>query len=137
TIIECVTEHAPRLATLNQAGTGPDPSELLALVRVALGRAIVQHRFPGDEDIRVIGLDSGLEHVLSQALITSGALEPGLADTLLSDTQKAVERQEINGDAAVLVTTPQLRPSLSHFLRHHLPQLAVLSSTEIPDERVM
>ncbi len=137
TIIEAVTEHAPRLAALNQAGTGPDTAELLALTRVALGRAIVQHWFPGDGEIRVIGLDPGLERVLSQALTTSGALEPGLADTLLGDTQKAVERQEINGDAAVLVTTPQLRPSLSRFLRHHLPQMAVLSNAEIPDERVM
>src|SRR3546814_10588346 len=79
TIVETLAEHAPRLAALNPTGSGPDAAELLALVRVALGRAITQQWFPGDAELRVIGLDARLERVLTQALTTSGALEPGLA----------------------------------------------------------
>src|SRR5690606_37475500 len=45
-IIETISEHAPRLSAQNAAGTGPDPAELLALTRVALGRAICQQWFP-------------------------------------------------------------------------------------------
>ncbi|HWK59935.1 MAG TPA: flagellar biosynthesis protein FlhA [Eoetvoesiella sp.] len=137
TIIETLAEHAPRLSALNANGTGPDPSELLSLVRVALGRAIVQQWFPGEGDLRVIGLDPRLERVLAQALTTSGVLEPGLAETLLQDAQRAVRDQEAKGDAPVLVVPPVLRASLSRFLRHHLPQLGVLSNFEIPDERIL
>lgn len=137
TIIETLAEHAPRLAALNQNGTGAEPGELLSLVRVALGRAIVQQWFPGDGDLRVIGLDPRLERVLAQALSSSGVLEPGLAETVLQDAQRAVQAQEENGDAPVLVVPPVLRPSLSRFLRHHLPQLGVLSNYEIPDERML
>ncbi|NGM87553.1 flagellar biosynthesis protein FlhA [Parapusillimonas sp. SGNA-6] len=137
TIIEALAEHAPRLAALNPNGTGPDPQELLALVRVALGRAITQQWFPGETELRVIGLDARLERVLTQALTTSGALEPGLAENVLTEAQRTVQLQENNGDAPVLVVPPVLRPSLSRFLRHHFPQLGVLSNVEIPDERVL
>ncbi|GAB2909048.1 flagellar biosynthesis protein FlhA [Paralcaligenes sp. KSB-10] len=136
-IVETVAEHAPRLAALNPNGTGPDPNELLALTRVALGRAITQQWFPGEGELRVIGLEARLERVLVQALSTSGALEPGLAETLLNDTLRAVREQETNGDASVLVVPPALRVSLARFLRHHIPQIAVLSNTEIPDERML
>jgi flagellar biosynthesis protein FlhA len=136
-IVETVAEHAPRLAALNPNGTGPDPNELLALTRVALGRAITQQWFPGEGELRVIGLEARLERVLVQALSTSGALEPGLAETLLTDTLRAVREQETNGDASVLVVPPALRVSLARFLRHHIPQIAVLSNTEIPDERML
>jgi len=136
-ILETVTEHAPRLAGLNPAGTGPNLDELLAQVRVALGRAIVQHWFEGETELRVIGLDARLERVLMQALGSSGALEPGLADNLLNDTQRVVQSQEDRGDAPVMVVPPVLRASLSRFLRHHLPHMAVLSSAEIPEERMI
>ncbi len=137
TIIETLAEHAPRLAALNPNGSGPDAGELLAAVRAALGRAITQQWFPGEGDLRVIGLDPKLERVLAQALTTSGVLEPGLAESLLTDAARAVQAQENNGDAPVLVVPPVLRASLSRFLRHHLPQIGVLSNVEIPDERIL
>ncbi|MBV2182285.1 MAG: flagellar biosynthesis protein FlhA, partial [Castellaniella sp.] len=119
-ILETITEHAPRLAALNPASTGPNLDELLAQVRVALGRAIVQHWFAGETELRVIGLDARLERVLMQALGGSGALEPGLAENLLGDVGRIVQDQEERGDAPVLVVPPVLRASLSRFLRHHL-----------------
>ncbi|MER1941671.1 flagellar biosynthesis protein FlhA [Castellaniella sp. FW104-16D08] len=137
TILEVVTEHAPRLASANPAGTGPNLDELLAQVRVGLGRAIVQHWFSGEEELRVVGLDARLERVLTQAIGSSGALEPGLAENLLVETQRLVHEQEDRGDAPVLVVPPMLRASLSRFLRHHLPHMAVLSSAEIPEERMI
>ena len=136
-IIETVAEHAPRLSAQNPAGTGPDSSELLSLTRVALGRAITQQWFPGDGELRVIGLDPRLERVLTQALTTSGALEPGLAENVLAEAQRTVQHQEELGDPAVLVVPPVLRSTLSRFLRHHFPQLGVLSNAEIPDERIL
>lgn len=136
-IIETIADYAPRLAALNPAGSGPDMNELLAQVRAGLGRAITQHWFPGEGELRVIGLDARLERVLIQAMTSSGALEPGLADTLLADTLRVVQEQENSGEAPVLVVPPALRASLSRFLRHHIPQMGVLSSVEIPEERMM
>lgn len=137
TLIEALAEHAPRLAALNPNGSGPDAGELLAQVRVALGRAITQQWFAGEGDLCVIGLDARLENVLVQAIGTSGALEPGLADTLLQGAAQAVQAQERDGHPTVLVVVPALRVALSRFLRHHLPQLGVLSNVEIPDERIL
>src|SRR5690606_3174518 len=136
-IIETLAEHAPRLAALNPNGTGPDAGELLALTWVALGRAITQQWLSSEGELRVIRRDPRLERVLTQALTTSGALEPGLAENVLSEAQRTVQLQEANGDATVLVVPPVLRASLSRFLRHHFPQLGVLSNAEIPDERIL
>ncbi|AOB31031.1 flagellar biosynthesis protein FlhA [Bordetella sp. H567] len=137
-IVDTMSEHAPRLSAMNAtAGGQPDVGELIALVRRALGRAITQQWFPGEGEVRVIGLDVKLERVLSQAIGTSGVLEPGLADTLLREARAAVSRQEALGNAPVLVVSPVLRPALSRFLRHHVPQLGVLANTEIPDERIV
>lgn len=134
TILDTLAEWAPRLAA--QPG-GPDAGALLAHVRQALGRLLVQQWFGNTTELRVIGLESRLERVLTQALSTSGALEPGLADTLLREAQQAVVRQEDNGDAPVLLVASALRPSLSRFLRSHIPQIVVMANTEIPgDHRV-
>jgi flagellar biosynthesis protein FlhA len=62
-------------------------------------------------------------------------MEPGLADTLMQETAKALARQESSGEPSVLVVAPTLRPLLARFLRRRLSQLAVLSQAEIPDER--
>ncbi|HYG44333.1 MAG TPA: flagellar biosynthesis protein FlhA [Bordetella sp.] len=137
-IVDTLSEHAPRLAAQTATTGGvADVPELIALTRRALGRAITQQWFPGDGELQVIGLDVKLERVLAQALSTSGGLEPGLADTLLREARSSVASQEAQGHAPVLVVSPPLRAPLSRFLRHHLPQLGVLSNAEIPDERML
>jgi len=139
-IVEAIFEHAPRLLPANGA---TDEAQLLACTRIALGRAITQQCFALDAhgqtsgEIRALGLEPRLEAVLMQALGTTGALEPGLADSLLAQTRQAVQQQENQGEVAALVVAPALRLPLSRFLRHHLPQLAVLSSAEIPAEKML
>ncbi len=126
TILDVIAEHAPKIS---------DPNELTALVRMALGRAITQQWFPNGADLQVIGLDAGLERVLSQALNSGGSIEPGLADALLQQAQGAVARQEQMGLDPVLLVPHALRPLLSRFLRRTMPQLRVLSHSEVPDNR--
>ncbi|WP_341313935.1 flagellar biosynthesis protein FlhA [Paraburkholderia sp. IMGN_8] len=128
TILEALSEHTPKIS---------DAHDLTAAVRLALGRAITQQWFPGSGDMQVMGLDSNLERVLSQALSTGAnpGLEPGLAHTLLSETQKAMTRQQNLGVAPVLLVQHALRPMLARFLRRSLPQLKVLSYAEVPDTR--
>jgi flagellar biosynthesis protein FlhA len=125
------------LDTLAAQGGTPDLETLVAQVRVALGRAITHQWFPGREALHVIGLDAGLEQVLNQALQGNGALEPGLADTLLEQIGAALSRQEAAGEPPVLVVQHELRPLLAHFLRRRLRHLVVMSQHEIPDDRVL
>ena len=131
-IIETLAEHAPRQQ---------DPNELTALVRVALGRAIVQQLFPTASDLAVMTLDARLERLLMQALqssATDGAgIEPGLADTLLEQAGEATRQQEQMGLTPVLVVSAPLRALLSRFLRRSLPQLKVLSQSELPESRTI
>jgi flagellar biosynthesis protein FlhA len=136
-IVETLAEHAPRILAPGAVQPGQEAGELLAVLRVALGRAIVQQWFPGEGELRVIGLDARLERVMTQALTSSGALEPGLAESVLTDAMRAAQFQEEHGDPPVLVVPPILRPTLSRFLRHHIPQLGVLSNAEIPEERIL
>lgn len=126
TILDVMAEHAP---------TVKDATELTTLTRLALGRAITQQFFPGDSELQVIGLDGSLDSVLQQAMTNSSGIEPGLADSLLRQTQAAIARQEQMGLAPVLVVQHALRVLLSRFLRRSLPQLKVLSHAEIPDSR--
>ncbi|MDU5828023.1 MAG: flagellar biosynthesis protein FlhA [Mixta calida] len=126
TIIETLAEHAPMQS---------DPHELTTVVRVALGRAITQQWFPGNGEVQVIGLDATLERLLLQALQGGGGLEPGLADRLLDQTQRALQNQEMLGAPPVLLVNHPLRALLARFLRRNLPQLAVLSNMELTDNR--
>ena len=130
TIIEVISAHAARTQ---------DAGELTALVRVALGRGIVQQLFPGKSDLQVMALDPDLERLLVQsAQVGAGdglVFEPGLADTLLRGTQAAARHQEQLGLPAVLLTPSSLRPVLSRFLRRGVSSLTVLAHTEVPDAR--
>jgi len=130
TILDVVAEHAPKVS---------DPYELTAMVRLALGRAITQQVAPGNGEMYVIGLEPGLERILSQALSNGngGGLEPGLANTLLQQTQDALLQQQNQGFPPVMLVQHGLRSLLARFLRRSMPQLKVLSYAEVPDSRTI
>ncbi|KQX96704.1 flagellar biosynthesis protein FlhA [Massilia sp. Root133] len=131
TIIETLSEHA---------GSTNDPNDLTALVRVSLGRAIVQQLFPGTNELSVMTLDNRLERLLVQALNAGGdgtGIEPGLADTIVQQATNAAQQQEAMGLTPVLLVPGPLRTLLSRFLRRALPQLKVLSHSEIPESKTI
>ncbi|WP_075258096.1 flagellar biosynthesis protein FlhA [Herbaspirillum camelliae] len=131
TIIETLAEHAARIQ---------DPTDLTAIVRIALGRAIVQQMFPGETELPVMALDSKLERLLMQALQASGesgGIEPGLADSLVQHTEIAAQRQEQMGYSPVLLVGAPLRTLLARFLRRAMPQLRVLSHAEVPESKTI
>jgi flagellar biosynthesis protein FlhA len=131
-IIETLSEFAPQTQ---------DPNELTAMVRIALGRAIVQQIFPSTNELSVITLDSRLERILMQALQSSGpdgaGIEPGLADTIAAQAEQAARQQEQMGLTPVLLVPGPLRGLLARFLRRALPQLKVLSHAELPDSKTI
>src|SRR5471032_824329 len=130
-IIETLAEHAVHTN---------DPNELTALVRVALGRAIVQQLFPGAAELSVMTLDNRLERLLMQAMGAGGdgsGIEPGLADTIAQQAGLAAQQQEAMGLTPVLLVPAPLRALLSRFLRRALPQLKVLSHAEVPETKTI
>jgi flagellar biosynthesis protein FlhA len=130
TIIEILSENAGMT----------DPNDLTALVRVGLGRSIVQQLFPGTNELSVMTLDNRLERLLVQALGAGGdgtGIEPGLADTIVQQAANATQQQEAMGLTPVLLVPGQLRTLLSRFLRRALPQLKVLSHSEIPETKTI
>jgi flagellar biosynthesis protein FlhA len=130
-IIEALSEHS----TMTQ-----DPGELTAVVRVALGRAIVQQLFPGENELPVMTLDNRLERLLMQAMGAGGdgtGIEPGLADTIAQQAAHAAHQQEQMGHSAVLLVPAPLRVLLSRFLRRAVPTLKVLSHAEVPETKTI
>lgn len=130
-IIEALSEHS---------GMTQDPSELTAVVRVALGRAIVQQLFPGENELSVMTLDNRLERLLMQAMGNGGdgtGIEPGLADTIAQQAANSANQQEQMGHTPVLLVPAPLRVLLSRFLRRAVPQLKVLSHAEVPETKTI
>ena len=131
-IVETLSEHATHTQ---------DANELSALVRIQLGRAIVQQLFPTGNEVAVMALDNHLERMLLQAMqnntATGAAIEPGIAETLSRQTEAAAKQQEQLGMTPVLLVSGQLRATLSKFLRRAIPHLRVLSHEELPDSKTI
>ncbi len=130
TIAEVLAENGPK---------SQDPDDLTMAVRTALGRSIVQDLAGIVGELPVITLDPKLEQILHQSIQGDGtgaaALEPGLAEQMNHSLMEAVQQQEIEGAPAVLLVAPSIRRLLSRMFRHSLPDLSVLSYTEVPDDR--
>ena len=129
TICEALAELAPK---------SQDPLVLVAGVRVALGRSIVQSIGGLRDELPVITLDPGLEQLLQDSM--SGAdgapgFEPGLADRVQTALSDSTRRQEAAGEPAVLLVAPKIRPWVSRLMRYSTPTLAVLAYNEIPENR--
>jgi flagellar biosynthesis protein FlhA len=131
TIVETLAEQAVRIQ---------DPLELTAMVRVALGRAISQGIFGANGDIDVLALDPELERILQNVNTKAGevgAIEPGLAERLLSEAADAVDKMDAVGKPAALLVPDRLRLALARLFRRSVPRLKVLAHSEIPESRLI
>ncbi len=132
TIIEVLAEHGAKVQ---------DAGDLTALVRVALGRAIVQQLYPGANELQVMALEPGLERILLQAVQAksgdAAGIEPGLVDTLLREAGAAAQQQERLGLPPVLLVPAELRVLLARFLRRAVAQIKVVAHSEVPDTSII
>jgi flagellar biosynthesis protein FlhA len=130
TICETLAELAPKTQ---------DPVALVAAVRIALGRSIVQNIGGLRQELPVITLDPALEQVLQDSMAGGGdaspGFEPGLADRIQTALSDSTRRQEAAGEPAVLLVAPKIRPWIARLMRHSTPSLAVLAYNEIPENR--
>ena len=130
TIVETLAENGRR---------SQDPVALTGVVRESLGRMIVQNVCGMAPELPVITLDPKLEGILLNSVQGAGeegvGFEPGLAQRLHSSLEESVQRQEMAGEPAVLLISPQLRSWMSRMTRHSMPALHVLAYNEIPDNK--
>jgi flagellar biosynthesis protein FlhA len=129
TVCEALAELAPKTQ---------DPLALVAGVRIALGRSIVQSIGGLRDELPVITLDPGLEQLLQDSMVGGGdspGFEPGLADRVQTALSDSTRRQEAAGEPAVLLVAPKIRPWVARLMRYSTPTLAVLAYNEIPENR--
>jgi flagellar biosynthesis protein FlhA len=101
TILDVMAEHAPTIK---------DATELTTLVRLALGRAIVQQLFPGETGrCRSLAWTARSTACCSRRMSSNSGIEPGIADNLLRQAQAAIARQEQMGLAPCSSCSTALR----------------------------
>lgn len=132
-IAEAIAEVAPG---------SQDPDAIVAAVRVALSRAIVQGIVGLEPELPVITLEPRLEQILLGSMQKAGQgtdegvlLEPGMAEKLQQSLIEAAQRQEMLGKPVVLLVAGQIRAMMSRFARLAVPSMHVLAYQEIPDNK--
>jgi flagellar biosynthesis protein FlhA len=129
-IIDALTAHAKE---------NHDPTHLTTLVRPKLGRLIVQPLVDDSGSLTVITLAPDLEKLLESSRGASGGehitLDPTLANSMIESLKNEAEKIQDTGQVATLVVSPTLRGWMSRFVRVRVPDLSVLSYTEIPDDQ--
>lgn len=127
TIAESLADHASQTQ---------DANILTSVVRVALGRMIIQHINGLSDELPVITLEPSLEQIMLQSMQMSdegGGIEPGLAERLHRSLLESAQMQEGLGQPAILIVSAAVRQMLAKFVKHSIPQLHVLAYNEVPD----
>lgn len=129
-------------AITNQSGKSQDTGALIAAVRIALSRSIVQSIVGLESELPVITLEPKLEQILLQSLQKAGQgnddgimLEPGMAEKLQRSLADMVQRQEMQGKPAILLVAGPVRNMMARFVRYAAPGAHVLSYQEVPDSK--
>ena len=128
TILEVASENPTLLA---------DPQGVLAAVRYALRRTIIQETFGDSLDFKLLGVHPEFERIIEQtignaAVAQEGAIEPGLARLFGEEVIQGVAELEGLGLAPVILTSAKARLTLSRIARRVRPQTLVLAMSELP-----
>jgi flagellar biosynthesis protein FlhA len=128
TILEISAEHLARNAGV---------TDLVAPLRHAMRRQIVQEVFGDVPGYHVAGLHPDFERLVEQSIGTDavaadGAIEPNLARRFLEEGAAAMDELEALGHAPVLLCGLRARLTLSRLLRRVRPQAVVLAMSEMP-----
>jgi flagellar biosynthesis protein FlhA len=105
---------------------------LTELVRQGLARTICQQYRDPDQCLRVFTLEAGLEAQLIHEFTSgSGRVTPRLSEGLIAQLGNRLDQATSAGSRMVVLTTPPLRVPLRELTRTSLPNLVVLSTSEM------
>lgn len=133
TVLETLADWAP---------TVKSPEKLADYVRRRLSRSITGKYLTTEGILPLVNLSSGLERVLAEAVQTTDegsflALEPTVAQLLLTRLNKSAEKFMEMGQTPVILAPAHLRAALFNFVRRFVPGYAVVSHSEIaPNTKV-
>ncbi len=110
-----------------------DVGLLTEQVRQSLGRTITRRHSDEQGILHVLTLGQGAEMAFRSGRTPDGrsALDPGVANTLLSNLERAVSDLSDQGVIPVLLAPPDLRRQLRTFTERFIPHLSVLSYKEV------
>ena len=129
-------------ATADAAAMTKDIGFITEYVRQAMGRVLTSPHLSETGELGVLVLDPNLEQTLQGGIEQTDrgsflALEPGRTQELLNRIATGIAAL-LPGAQPVLLTNPVVRPHLRRLLERALPQLVVLSHSEVPmDVRVV
>jgi flagellar biosynthesis protein FlhA len=129
-ILEKLSDHAD--VTKN-------PDDLSEFARTALGPALSRPFETEMGGMQAITFDPVFEQELARGLRQSAnevtlAVEPGMAEHLVSNLSTAVKNMITAGRPPLLLCAPQLRLAIRRFLASSFNELAVLAYSEIPPQ---
>ncbi len=128
TIIETLSDYGQQ---------SKDPEQLTEFVRQKMGKTIVKPYLSEDGTLSIITLEDEIEAAFQDGLRQTDhgtylAMEPKLAQKIIQAISKVMEKAIIADGQVVLMTTPVVRPHLAQLLLRFVPNLPVISQTEIP-----
>ena len=128
TILEQLADYGP---------SSQDTDILTEYVRQAMARPITKQFQSADGSLSVVTLDRQVEELIQNSIQKTEvasflALEPTVAEKLLVKLQEAVEAMSPQIETSpVLLASPGIRHHLRKFVERFIPDLAVLSHSEI------
>jgi flagellar biosynthesis protein FlhA len=127
TILEGIAEAAPHTTSVTQ---------LVEHVRTRLAKQLCFQNKADDGTLPIVTLAPDWEMAFNDALIGPGeekqlALAPSKLQEFIAGVRDAFERAALNGDAAILLTSPTIRPYVRSLIERFRGQTVVMSQNEI------
>ena len=122
----------------DQGARNRDAEFLTEKVRERIGPSICQSLANSAGELYVLTFDPGVEQTITQAVRTVDekstlVLEPRLAEQLLRRLGAEMERMMSSNHTPVILCSPNLRRYVRKLTERVLPQLAVISLSEVPN----
>ena len=115
------------------------PLDIAESIRPAISGLLIQQIAPLNSPLPVITFSAELEQMIVNISKQTGAngliLEASLIQKIVTAVNSVMEKMQNENRKAVMITAPVIRRDLSHMLRQHIPNLDVLSFTELPDNK--
>jgi flagellar biosynthesis protein FlhA len=126
-ILEGIAEAAPSTGSI---------TNLVEQVRIKLARQLCFANQGDDGALPIISLSPDWEGAFSESLIGAGedkqlAMAPSRLQEFIMGVRDSFERAALNGDAAVLLTGPQIRPYVRSIIERFRGQTVVMSQNEV------
>ncbi|WP_243367683.1 flagellar biosynthesis protein FlhA [Fundidesulfovibrio soli] len=114
-----------------------DPDQLTEYVRSRMGRSIVKPFLTSESALPIFTLAPNVETIIRDSIRrtdtgTYMAMDPGSAQSLITNLNQHLERAMLSEGQPVLLVTPTSRPHLAQLLNRFIPTLPVISQAEIP-----